>query len=77
MVINNGVLMCYQNGGNLTWNANLTFPITFSKAPIIFGVGYTIEGIAQQYVNDISVSGFSTASGTRNCATNWYFAIGV
>lgn len=73
---NNGIIICYQYSLKVTVNNNFVFPIMFTEKPALVGVGFVVESICEQYINNLSISGFSTSSNIHNCGTCSYLAIG-
>ena len=68
LVINNGVLLQFSNKVQ-TLNLTITFPVAYKRIPVIIGVGFVIEGVGRQILQNRTITSFSTASDMKNCAS--------
>lgn len=77
-VINNMVLIQWYSGETYysTNTRSFILPIAYTIDYWIIGVGFWIDSIGAQRVENITLTGFSTSSSTRSTGTKGWITIG-
>lgn len=77
LVFNNGFCLAYATVYSHNCCGTFTYPITFNAVPVIIGKILYINGTAECYYTEITVSNFTLACNLKHCSTGNYIAIGL
>ena len=76
MGFNNGFCIVFTSTEPHSHCTSYTYPITFTSIPYIIGKFGYIDGYAECYLTNKTISTFSTACNIRHCSFGNYLVIG-